>query len=194
MSLRALALAALGEAAPQKPAGNDCPAGAPLRVPHWGSMKTHASGVSGAAGAAGASDAAGTAGATICRSERLAFAREMGKVPALYADAFARLQCQALPGIPSDWQTRAANMAGQLLDMHGVALLTLQWPVAAIFNSPLVLATFGESAALDLRKAGLAWQLREGDAVERLAPNGAMIRCGDGNSFAFQWRPAHGQN
>ncbi len=122
-----------------------------------------------------------------------ATAVESGKVPACYADAMARLSCQALPGIPQDWQSRAANMATMLLDLHGAALARLQWPVGAMFDTPVVLAVFGESAALDLRKAGLAWQMRQGDTITRLAPNGAVILRADGKSFAFQWRPAHGQ-
>ena len=104
-----------------------------------------------------------------------------------------RLQCQALPSIPPDWQSRAADTAGRLLDRHGAELARLAWPVAALFDSPLVLATFGDSGTLDLRKAGLAWQMREGDTIERLAPNGALIRCGDGKTWLFKWRPADPQ-
>ncbi len=125
--------------------------------------------------------------------ERVAIALESGKVPPLYADAFARLQCQRLPGIPQDVQELATDMAGQLLDKHGAALVILQWPVAAIFDSPLVLATHGESAALDLRKAGLVWQLREGDMVQPLEPGGAVIRCAGGNSWPFNWKPTDGR-
>ncbi len=121
----------------------------------------------------------------ISLDERAAIAVELGKVPPVYADAFARLQCQRLSGIPHDWQARAADMAGQLLDRHGAALVTLGWPVAAIFDSPLVLATAGESAALDLRRAGLVWQMREGDTIERLAHDSALIRYGDGREWTF---------
>ena len=124
-------------------------------------------------------------------SERTAIAIVMGLVPVIYAGAFARLQCLRLPGIPQDWQERAVNIAGLILDAHGAALVTLAWPAAALFDAPVVVATAGESAALDLRKAGLVWKLREGDTIERLAPDSAIIRGGDGKAWHFKWRSCH---
>lgn len=117
---------------------------------------------------------------------------EPDKVPACYAAALARLQFQTLPGIPPDWQSRAADMASMLLDRHGAALLRLGWPVGAMFDSPVVLGTFGESAALDLRKAGLAWQMRQGDTITKLAPNGAVILRADSKTWPFLFTPAQG--
>lgn len=183
MILRALAIAALGCDSPAKPAESDCPSGATLGVPRRGSMEIHASGVIGAHGASGAN------GAVSCKS-----ALANANIPPVFADAMARLQCQALPGIPQDWQSRAADMATMLLDLHGAALERLAWPVGALFDSPAVLGTYGESAALDLRRAGLAWQMRQGDSITKLAYSGTVILRADGKSFAFQWRPAHGQN
>ena len=183
--MRALAIAALARIDTDNRAENDCPTGTPLGVSRWDSMETHASGTNGTGGTRGTVERGGTVAGHLLEGERAAIAVELGKVPPVYADAFARLQCQRLTGIPHDWQARTADMAGQLLDRHGAALVTLGWPVAAIFDSPLVLATAGTSAALDLRRAGLVWQMREGDTIERLTPDCALIRCGDGREWTF---------
>ena len=184
MSLRDLAIAALDFDRHTKPAESDCPSGATLGVPQRGSMEIHTSGAVGAHGAFGAS---GANGAVSCKP-----ALSNPNIPPLFADAMVRLSCQTLPGIPPDWQCRAADMASMLLDLHGPALARLGWPVGAMFDSPVVLGTFGESAALDLRKAGLAWQMRQGDTITKLAPNGAVILRADSKTWPFLFTPAQG--
>ena len=88
------------------------------------------------------------------------------RVPALYLDAWARLNCQK-PALVSEaeWR-RALGDGASFLDAWGVYATALGWTPGDLFDVP--------------RKGlsgGLLWQLR-GERVEALGPD--HVRLGDG--------------
>ncbi len=91
--------------------------------------------------------------------ERIAMALE-GGVPALYAEAFARMQVSCPAGMSSARWQQAINDAGCFLDAHGAAAAALGWRADDLFSP-----------------TGLVWALA-GNTVTCLSPSQAVLSDG----------------
>ena len=87
-----------------------------------------------------------------------------GRVPTIYLDTWARLNCQKPTGASeSEWRLALAD-GGLLLDCWGEDAAALGWTPGALFDAA----------------SGLAWRLG-GARVEALGPD--HVRLSDGRSF-----------
>lgn len=116
--------------------------------------------------------------------ERAAVAFDSG-VPESFVDGWARMQCQRLQGVPEAWHHRAVDCTGRMLDRHGRRLAATGWTVEDLFDRPLLLGSTDYGSTIDLREAGLAWQLRHGDVIDALDTVKAIIKHPDGKSWTF---------
>ena len=91
-----------------------------------------------------------------------------GGVPALYAEAFARMQASCPAGMSTVRWEQALNDAGLFLDAHGAAAAALGWRVEDLFA-----------------RAGLVWALT-GATVICLSSSQAMLS--DGRKIAKELR------
>jgi hypothetical protein len=96
--------------------------------------------------------------------ERMALSS--GCVPALYLDAWARLQCQKPFAVADDDWRRAINDAGLFFDAFGPIADDLGWKVADLFDVPR-----------PGRNGGLIWWLK-GEALRALGPGHAIAKSG----------------
>jgi hypothetical protein len=102
--------------------------------------------------------------------ERAALAAD--SVPAIYLDAWARLQCQRpLLATGDDWR-RAIDDAGLFLDAWGADAEEMQWGAGVLFDVPR-----------EGRPGGLVWQLK-GERVEVMAAG--HVRLNDGRVIENQ--------
>ncbi len=83
-----------------------------------------------------------------------------GGVPALYAEAFARMQATCPDGMSTAQWEQAVNDAGCFLDAHGAAAATLGWTPADLFAP-----------------GGLVWALA-GETVTSLSSSAALLSNG----------------
>ena len=91
-----------------------------------------------------------------------------GGVPALYAEAFARMQASCPAGMSSARWQQAVNDAGLFLDAHGAAAAALGWRAEDLFAP-----------------TGLVWALA-GEAVTCLSSSQAVLS--DGRRIAKEHR------
>jgi hypothetical protein len=96
----------------------------------------------------------------ITEAERAAIAIELGRVPDVYAEAWAAFQVR-MPKHSSEakWQ-RAVDDAGRFLDQWAMLALSFGWRACDIFA-----------------RDGLAW-FCEGESVRALGPDNAVTDCG----------------
>jgi hypothetical protein len=102
--------------------------------------------------------------------ERAALAAD--RVPAVYLDAWARLQCQRPFSVDPDAWSRAIEGGGLFLDAWGADAAKMGWSAGELFDVP----SHG-------RRAGLVWQLK-GEQVEALGDD--HIRLSDGRMIESQ--------
>jgi hypothetical protein len=99
--------------------------------------------------------------------ERAALAAD--SVPAVYLEAWARLQCLRPLTVAEDVWRLAINDGGALLDAWGAKAVELRWPAHCLFAWPR-----------PGKPGGLIWHL-QGERVEALGEQQAWI--GDGRIF-----------
>jgi hypothetical protein len=88
------------------------------------------------------------------------------RVPAVYLDAWARLQCQRPHSVAdAEWRL-AINDAGLFLDAWGADAAAMQWSAGELFDLPRA-----------GRPGGLVWQLN-GKGIDALGPD--HVRTNDG--------------
>jgi hypothetical protein len=90
-------------------------------------------------------------------------------VPAVYLDAWARLNCRRPANVTEMAWRQALDDGGRLLDAWGSMAAEWQWPVEDIFDAPRAGST-----------VGLIWRIA-GRAVESFGPE--HVRFGDGEIF-----------
>jgi hypothetical protein len=97
--------------------------------------------------------------------ERAAWAAD--RLPAVYLDAWARLQCQRPLTVLEDVWRRAVNDAGLFLDEWGREAAEWRWTAGELFD-----------VLRDGRPGGLIWFI-QGECLWGLGPEYAVLRSGE---------------
>jgi hypothetical protein len=96
----------------------------------------------------------------------LRLAMSSDSVPAVYADAWGRLQCQKPYGVTEAAWRQAVDDAGRFLDQWRNLAAEFEWSPGDLFDAPH-----------DGKLAGLAWWLR-GETVRSFGPEHAVTEAG----------------